>query len=755
MKRKNLLAASILMALMHSANAQDAQTAPRTDDATTNSGQDAVTLDSVRVEASRFVAPGAKSAMKQDISIMETPHSISAYSDAFMKAIETSSVADLYNYMTGVRRGGNTGYDISIRGFKSTQADKNAIMVDGMPGVAGRFGSPPTFASEGIEVVKGPASILYGSAQPGGFVNIITKKPQSTSAAVIDLRASSFSGAGLSLGDASGYSGGVDFTGPIDSQQRLLYRVVAEVSDKEGFRYNSWDESTYFAPSLTWHISDFSQLSAAFEYRKRKNSYENNQLVAPNKDASLIADIRTRYQEIDDTADEKAYSTTIRVTHHFDNGGMLNVAGRSVRGEDYARGFDNVSVLADGVTLRRRARQQFNQRNYDYLDANVSLPFSTGTVEHKFLAGATYGIDTTDFERIQFFDGPASGPASLPGPGRINVNVYDPILGLAPPLSSFGTGPVNRRYTENTSLGFYLSDLMTLSEKWQVNVALRYARERQETEERKTPPLTKRETSSSAVLPTVGVLFHPIPDWTLYASYATSYVPQAAGVQDAAGNPNPFDPQEGRQYEIGAKAQLFDKRMTTTLALFDIEKSNTLAPIACGAGVGGTCSQQVGAERSKGAELEVNYQVNDNLQLIGGVAYTDAYVSESYGAGSAPLVGAQLTNSARRSANLWARYDINEGALKNLGIGAGISYSSDVAGSLPSANDRRVLVLPGYAVSDLAVYYRIADRYELTFKVGNVFDKRYFEGVNSTTNENGVVPGLPRNVTLSVRIPLW
>ncbi|WP_299347294.1 TonB-dependent siderophore receptor [uncultured Pseudoxanthomonas sp.] len=754
MARKNLLAVAVVMGLAQGAYAQETPTEEPQSTEAAASSQDATTLDAVQVQG-KFVAQGAKSAMKQDITVMETPFSVAAYSDSFMKSIETTSVADLYSYMTGVRRGGNTGYDISIRGFKSTQADKNAIMVDGMPGVAGRFGSPPTFAAEGVEVVKGPASILYGGAQPGGFVNIITKKPKAKSAALIDLRGSTYSGAGLSAGDANGYNLGVDFTGPIDSEQRFLYRLVAEYADKDGFRYNSWDESQYIAPSLTWHATDATQITAAFEYRKRENSYENNQLVAPNKDANRIADIRTRYQEKGDTADEKAYSGTVTVSHYFQNGSTLNLAARSVRGEDYAQGFDNVGVLADGVTLRRRARQQFNQRDYDYFDGNFSIPFATGPVEHKFLVGATYGVDTTDFERIQFFDGPASGAASLPGPGRINVSVYNPILGQTPPLSSFPTGPVNRRYTENTSLGVYVSDLMTLSERWKVSLGLRYADEKQDAEERKTPPLTRNSTSSSTVLPSAGLLFHPKPNWTLYASYATSYVPQAAGVQDAAGNPNPFDPQEGRQYEIGAKTELLDNRLTATLAFFDIEKSNTVAPIACNAGVGGTCSQQVGAERSKGTEFELNYQVSENLQLIGGIAYTDAYVSETYAAGAAPLVGARLTNSALKSANLWTRYDFSEGPLRNLGIGAGLSYSSEIAGSLPSANDQRILILPSYTVADLAFYYRVADRYDFTLKIGNVFDKLYFEGVNSTTNENGVVPGVPRNITLSVRIPLW
>jgi len=125
-----------------------------------------------------FLDAGADSAMKLDIPVRDTPFSVSSYTESFMKAIETTNVADMYSYMTGVKRNGNTGYDLNIRGFKTSGNDRNAIMVDGLPGLGVRFGSPPTIGVERIEVVKGPASVLYGNAQPGGFVNMTTKKPR-------------------------------------------------------------------------------------------------------------------------------------------------------------------------------------------------------------------------------------------------------------------------------------------------------------------------------------------------------------------------------------------------------------------------------------------------------------------------------------------------------------------------------------------------------------------------------------------------
>lgn len=752
MVRKNALVMAVLVALSQAAVAQEISEAGQEGTSPADgSGQDAKTLDAVEVKG-QFIEASTKSAMKQEVSVLDTPYSTSSYGFAFMKAIETSSIADLYSYMTGVRRGGSTGYDVSIRGFKNTQADKGAILVDGLPGLAGRFGSPPTIAAESIEVVKGPASALYGQAQPGGFINVITKKPKFNQQTVFDLKYNDFSGAGLSLGDSNGYSIGVDSTGHLDEEGVVLYRLIAEKSDKDGFRFGSYDEGHYVAPSLTVNFSEKTAATVAMEFRKRKNSYENNQLVAPNKDASLIADIRTRYQEPGDFAEETSRTASASLTHWFEGGQIFNFAWRNVDGEDYAAGFDNVAVIRNGTVLQRRARKQANDRTYNYFDTNLALPFKTGAIEHQAMVGVSGGVDTTDFERIQFFNGPASGAASLPGPGRINVSVYNPVLGLTPPLESFPAGPVNRRYTKSSSQGIYVSDLMTLSEHWKASFGLRWTQEKQVSEERKTPPLTKTSKTISDVLPTLGLMYQPFEDWTIYASYATSFVPQGASVQNAAGVNN-FAPQSAKQYEIGTKVELLDGRLGASFALFEITKENTLAPIACNVGVGGTCSQQVGGEKSTGGEIELDYSITDNWQVLFGYARTDAVIDKTYAGNAAPLVGAQLTNSALNSANFWTRYDFREGPLKGLGVGLGAYYSSSIAGSLPSISDRRVLTLPSYTIADFALYYSIKDTYNFTLKVGNIFDKTYYEGVNSTTNEIGVVPGMPRNVTFSVRIP--
>ncbi len=706
-------------------------------------------LETVQVTG-RFISKGAHSAMKQDLDVRDTPYSTADYSQAFMKAIQTTNLTDLYQYMTGISRGGVTGYDISIRGFKTTQADQGAILVDGLPGLAGRFGSPPTVMAQNIEVVKGPASVLYGEAQPGGFVNIVTKKPEEKTAGSLDLTAKTYDGYGIGLGDHMSYVGDLDLTGPIDKDHNLLYRFVAELSDNNTFR-NDWEHARYIAPSITWRINDGTTLRLSGEYRRRNNAYD-YYLAAPNKDARLIAPITTKYQEPGDLQQEGGRSATAALEHDFENGGVFNFSVRHVRGWDTAQGYDTVAVLKDLVTLQRRARGQNNHRSYDYFDTNYTQTIQTGPIEHKILAGVGGGTNRTDFLRLQFYNGPTSGPTSIPGPKSINVSVYNPVYGVSPPLSAFPPGPLNDRVTTESNAGAYVSDVMTLSEHWKASFGLRYTKDHTYQTEHVYPPFTSSAKSSDDVLPTAGILYQPNEDWTYYYSYSTSFIAPSPTAQAADGS-NPFQPTTSHQNEAGIKASLLDGRVTSTVALFDIQKTNTLAVAACNAGVPGTCSVQVGGERSKGYEWEVDAQPLENWHVLFGFAHANAKVAKSNGNSTTPIADTRLTNAPLNSAHIWSRYDFAEGPLKNFGIGLGVTYSSEIRGSQPTPADQRVLILPGHVVTDLAFYYLAMDKFPVTLKIGNLFDKTYYEGVNSTLNEVGIVPGSPRYVQVSVKVP--
>ena len=153
----------------------------------------------------RFVAPAGHSALKMDVAARDTPFSISTYTGSFMHAIEASKVDELYPYMTGIQSAGITGYDLVFRGFQSGGNDQNSLLVDGLPGLATRFGSPATIGVSHIDVVRGPSSVLNGEEQPGGFINLVTKKPEAEPLYEFNTNVSAYDGAGIGLGDSPGF----------------------------------------------------------------------------------------------------------------------------------------------------------------------------------------------------------------------------------------------------------------------------------------------------------------------------------------------------------------------------------------------------------------------------------------------------------------------------------------------------------------------------------------------------------------------
>lgn len=760
------LAAALTLALPALAQAQDASQTEAAEDI---------------VVTGKFIDPGTGSAMKMDISVLDTPFTVASYSETFVESLETTSVSDLYNYMTGVKKAGNTGYDITLRGFKSGGDDRNAIMVDGLPGLTGRFGSPPTIGVERVEIVKGPMSMLYGAIQPGGFVNMISKKPQANAATEIQLRGNSFWGGGRDLFDKNGVNIAIDSTGSLVGDGALLYRVVAEYNDRKGFRDFTFNRGPYVAPSLAWNIGEDTTLTLLGEYRKTREAFD-TQLVAPRNDVSLLADITTRYQEPDDFRIEEGLSGTVLFNHNFGGGIKLNVGYRHVDYDSDQKEFSVVAasglgaremttaaaIAAAGGQFRveRRARHLQTHRTYDYGDVNISANFETGSIEHKLLVGINGGKDLVNEDRLKFFNsntrnattGLCRGIAGNTNtPTCLDIDAYNPVYGQVPSFDSLpainpalagqASGLTNR-FVKSSNYGIYLSDLVTLSEQLKVFFGGRNFSETQEIEadRRNAPGVIARKKAKKSFLPSGGILFQPASNLTIYASYSESFVPVDAGARDITGA-NPFNPVEGTQYEAGIKAEnLLDGALNATLSLFHITQKgilNTFSGGTCPATVG-TCSEQVGEARSKGIELETNITPFDGMQIIAGYAFIDAEITKSL---NAYQVGARLANTAKHSGNLWARYDWKNG----LGVGLGVTYTGKRAGRLPpSATDLAVLELAAYTVVDAGIYYTLNDNVSFNLKAGNIFNKRYLESAGFTPQIQ-FAPGAPRNLTLSSR----
>ncbi len=676
-----------------------------------------------------------------DAPSRDTPFSISTYTGSFMHAIEAQKVDALYPYMTGIQSAGITGYDLVFRGFQSGGNDQNSILVDGLPGLATRFGSPATIGVSRIDVVRGPSSVLNGEEQPGGFINLITKKPEADPLYEFSVSGTAYDGAGIGLTDKPGLDYAADLTGPVGSSKNLLYRLVMDDSNKDTFRNASYDHSIYFAPSLTWKISDATSLTAAYEYQRLHYSYD-TYLVAPDSNINLVAPITTRYQQPSDYENENGSVLTLLFTHDFKNGMTWNLSTRDVWHTDEAHGFDVVSIRPDLLHVARRARGQLNKRRYDYLDTNLQMPFDTFGIGHKMVIGLTAGRDASNTDRLQFFNGPATGPTSL------DMSIYDPVYSGVPALASLplvaggNTKLLNDRFTVLDSYGAYFADMMTLSPHWKATVGLRYARDRQSITELKIPNVPRSSKTNSKALPMLGLVYQPDDQWSFYTSYSTSYVPPAANAIDINGV-NSFVPTSARQIELGSKVNFLDNRVSATAAIYRIDEKNNFSHFKC---IYGTCYEQLGKARSQGAEIEVNARPMRNWQLTAGYGYTDARIT---GSDNAAQVNSRLPNVPFNSAHIWSRYDFRAPQLQGLGFGLGVIYNGERQGGTPTTTNAPMLKLPAYTRVDAALYYNY-QQYVLTFKVENLFDKTYYQSAGFNGDIN-LLPGGPRLFTLSVR----
>jgi len=676
---------------------------------------DAKLLDTINVTGN-FMQSDARSVVKMDVPVIDVPFSVSSYSSEFMDAVGSKRLGDMYNYMVGVSRSGNSANDISIRGFKSMVNDRNTIMVNGLPGVGSRGGTPSTATVESIEVVKGPASVLYGRAQPGGFVNLITKKPQQTRAAAIDLRVDSYMGAGVSFGKNNGIVTGVDFTGPMDNENRFLYRFIAEYGDNDSFR----DHCTV-APSLTWNISYDTTAMIAFEHRKQRASFDSG-LTAPDLDIDRMASYTTRYQEPGDFQEDIGNVFTVSLDHNFSDNWKYQLNFRAVRNTDEIIAFESQSFRADTQMLRRTDRHQYNQREYYTIDNTLSAMFDTGLVSHNLLIGMTLGREKSDTDRRRFFISPA-----------LDVDFYNPVYGLVAPENQ---PPQSRRASQSDPRGLYVTDLITFSDHWKGVIGLRYEAEKQHTDEIR---LTSNPVSSknNDLFPMAGLIHKPTEEWSVYASYSSSFTPPSANARPLPDAPA-LVPQTGRQIEGGVKYESLSNRATATVSVFRIDKEDVL--ISMGQGY----FSQVGAERVNGAEVEFNLRPSDSWQIGGGYALIDSKIVDDV---VANMIGSPLTNSPKHSINLLTRYEFQQGTLKNFGVGAGVVYRSERIGTLPTATTLRTLQLPSYLLFDVSLFYR-TDSWDASLRFANLFDEMYIRSADIITR---VYPGEPRKLMLTIK----
>jgi len=622
-----------------------------------------------------YRAERATTATRTDTPLRNVPQSIQVIPRQVLEDAQVVRLNEFTDFVSGVQPstgyGGLSSNGVFIRGFQQGTSLRNGFRDFG-------FLSPRDVANiEQVEVLKGPASVLYGAFEPGGIVNTITEQPQFESAYEL----------GMTAGSYSFYRPTVDLTGPLNEDRSLRYRLNLAYENAGSFRDFTDNESIFVAPTLAWDISDRTQLTVELEYQNYNYTFDR---VFRSEPEFLELPI-SRFLGVPDynNATVNTFRGSYRLEHTFSDTWQFRQGFSAIVSENDVQEVLLRPLEADRRTLPRRASQsEESQQNFQLQNEFIG-EFQTGSINHQLLLG----LDLSHFFlAYDFFGAPLD-----------SIDIFDPVYGAQP--GTF-TSSFAEEYGNNT-LGFYAQDLIELAPNLRVLLGGRLDWSSIFYRDRITGD-TNNEFSEVAFSPRAGIVYQPTDSTSLYSSWSRSFNPQFFGRSQTD---EPFEPERGEQFEIGIRQEFFDGRLTANLALFDITKRNVLTPDP----LDPTFSIQTGAQTSRGIELDVAGELLPGWNIIANYAYLNAFVSED---NDIP-VGDRLVGIPEHSAGIWTTYELQDGNLQGLGFGLGVVFVGERQGRLPNTDFN----LPSYTRLDARVSYR-RDNYELGLNIKNLFDTR-------------------------------
>jgi len=616
---------------------------------------------------------------------------------------------------------------ITLRGFEVTNHDYRWN---------GFF--DPSFAPRDVanvdrfEILKGPASSLYGYGQPSGVVNLITKKPQADEAVNFDVQ---FGNYGLVRPT-------VDATGALDDEGRLLFRINAAYQDQDSFRDFGFDERTFVAPAFTWVIADDTALTIEGSYLNDREHFDTG-VTALNGAIDPIP-ISRSLNEPTDFNRYWDYKASAVLTHRFEGDwtGRLGVFGTWYGNDSMvAAPVLNLGVplapgtppLAPAGTVAREEEAiPTNNEQYYSIVGDLGGTVTTGSIQHKAVVGTELGFYTTQFGALTsdplplvqtpFFPFPLPIPSS---PININSPMYG---GPTPALPGSDTAFINQqRY------GFYAEDLADWNGVVQVLAGVRgdvvstdFTRSQVAVFGGQNidsfGPITTDEMDYRTT-PRIGLVVQPVKDvLSLYTTYSLSFDPPTGAI---FANPTPLRPETGQIIEGGFKADLLDKHLTVTADGYYIVKNNVVTQESV------LFATQIGEQRSQGCEVSATGKLTDEWSIVANYAYTDSRILKD---DDPTLVGTRFRGVPYNNFNVWTRYDVIHTKSETLGAGLGMVLETGREGDLANTFE-----LPGFTRWDAGLFWR-QGMLHASLYFENIFDRKYYAG---SVDQFTVFPGEP------------
>ena len=689
--------------------------APLVQAADANTAKDGETLTVIAdptavAEATNGYQPlNTSTATLTTMPMLDIPQVVNTVSDKVLADQHATTLDEaLYNVSNVVQTNtlGGTQDAFVRRGFGANR--DGSIMTNGLRTVLPRSFNA---ATERVEVLKGPASTLYGILDPGGLINVVTKRPEKTFGGAISATSSSFGGG----------TGQVDVTGPIDGT-RLAYRLTGEYQDEDYWRNFGNERSTFIAPSLTW-FGDDATVTVLYSHRDYKTPFDRGTIFDLNTKQPVNVDRNTRFDEPFNITDGQSDLAQLNAEYRLNSQWTAKF--------DYSYSQDKYSdnqarVMAydaktGNLTRRVDATQGSTQRMHSTradLQGNVDI----AGFYNEILTGVSYenyDLLRTDMMRCKNVKG---------------FNIYHPVYGKLDKCTTVSAADSDQTLKQE-SYSAYAQDALYLTDKWIAVAGMRYQYYTQYAGKGR-PFNVNTDSRDEQWTPKLGLVYKLTPSVSLFANYSQTFMPQSS-IASYIGD---LPPETSNAYEVGAKFDLFDG-VTANIALFDIHKRNVLYTESIG---DETIAKTAGRVRSQGVEVDLAGSLTENTNIIASYGYTDAKVLED-----PDYAGKPLPNVPRHTGSLFLTYDIHNAFAGNTltlgGGGHGVSRRSATNGA--------DYYLPGYFVADAFAAYKMKLQYPVTLQVNvkNLFDKTYYTSSIATNNLGNQI-GDPREVQFTVKM---
>jgi iron complex outermembrane receptor protein len=683
----------------------------------------------------------------------DIPQSISTVTKELIADRQAFRLGDVLKNVSGVSTVSFYNH-YAIRGVTQNSVSIENRLINGMRTSQIYFNQPLSSNVERVEVIKGPSSMTFSNTDAGGTINIVTKKPLAEARQQVSLTAGSFNTMRAAF----------DFTGPLNEEKTLLFRVNIGYENARSFRDLQFKKAILIAPSFSYVPNDKTNINLEITVNQDNSRLDRGQPIFGA--IAGITDLNSTPISFAIGAANDSYSTLdasimMNLTHAFSQHVSFNLSymKHGWNEELSEHRTSNVSARdSAGNSIPTLVDMQFFQRQQQWYTNNLNAFFNIKSSVGKLKNNSVIGIDHIHFQQILgssqnigrgFLNAEGTGVINSYNPATPDLYQYATYAGVRAPVPNVPYFNLQNPdyFIKNASdyllmsssftpALYYTNGLYLMNEtrfhKFILNLGLR--------QEFYTDLLhfnlsTEQKVRQTALLPRAGLTYIASKNMNVYGVYTESYLPQTAA---SLANPNaggPFDPMLSNMVEFGTKTTWFGGTLQGNLSIFEINQKNIL--INANDPINVDLLRQRGAERYRGIEADVTGYVLPNFQVNLAYAHLDAKIVVD----NEPLQGLRKENTPANNISFWGRYDFSILSMEGIGIGLGANH---VGEKIPWFS--RDFMIPAYTVMDAAVYYKVRNM-QLALNVNNLFDKRYWLGAINYTR---LYPAAPRNLMLNV-----